>query len=58
MAGLPGWAILIATPFMVVVVYAAYGVGKGLRIGLRTQVIKKLTGLEPKALPPEGGADT
>ena len=39
LSGLPGWAVVVAAPLIMVVMHAAAGVGQGLQEGLRRKVL-------------------
>jgi hypothetical protein len=39
--------VLVVTPFVVVIMYAAIGVGEGLRKGLEYKIVRWLTGRDP-----------
>ncbi len=41
--------VLIVAPFVVVIMYAAIGVGEGLRKGLEYKIVRWLTGHNPEA---------
>jgi hypothetical protein len=57
MTGFSDPVVVVVTPFMVVVLRAAGGIGSGLQEGLHRRIVKRLTGTDPGAVPDDPPED-